>query len=80
MSTTDVTQGAPRAVDKAQYGLAAFLAVVGVVVLVDGAGLRRGFSDQPVQPYFLSYLVGGVLLVLAVALAVATARGDVPEA
>lgn len=80
MSTTDVTDGAPRTVDKAQYGLAVFLAVVGVVVLVDGAGLRRGFADQPVQPYFLSYLVGAVLLLLAVALAVATWRGDVPEA
>lgn len=69
-----------RAVDTAQYGFAAFLVVVGAVVVHDATTLDKGFADQPVQPYAVPYLVGGVLLVLGVLLAVATARGDVPEA
>ena len=69
-----------RPVDKAQYGLAAFLVVVGACVLVDAVTLEDGFADQPVQPYAFPYAVGGVLLVLAALLAVATYRGDVPQA
>lgn len=80
-TTHETTTGpsGPRAVDTAQYGLAAFLAVVGVVVVVDATGLRPGFADQPVQPSFLPYVVGTALVVLAAALAVATRRGDVAE-
>ena len=70
----------PRLVDRAQYGLAAFLVVVGVYVLVDAASLEAGFADQPVQPYAFPYVVGAALTLLGVLLAVATARGDVPEA
>lgn len=70
----------PRVVDKAQYGLAAFLVVVGVYVLVNASGLRRGFADQPVQPYAVPYVVGAVTVVLGIALAIATWRGDVPQA
>jgi len=70
----------PRLVDKAQYGLAAFLVVVGAYVLVDAVGLEDGFADQPVQPYAFPYVVGAVLVLLGVLLAVATARGDRPEA
>lgn len=69
-----------RAVEKAQYGLAAFLVVVGGYVLYDATTIDRGFADQPVQPYAFSYVVGAVLVVLGVLLAVATARGDRPEA
>ncbi|MEH3069187.1 MAG: tripartite tricarboxylate transporter TctB family protein [Aeromicrobium erythreum] len=80
-TTTETTTGpdGPRVVDRAQYGLAAFLAVVGVVVVVDATGLRPGFADQPVQPSFLPYVVGTALLVLAATLAVATARGNIAE-
>ena len=67
-------------VDTAQYGLAVFIAVVGAYVLYDASGLEQGFADDPLGPRAVPYLVGGVLLVLAVLLAVATARGDVPEA
>jgi putative tricarboxylic transport membrane protein len=67
-------------VDKAQYGLAAFLAVVGAYVVYDATTLSDGFADQPVQPYAFPYVIGAVLIVLAVLLAVATARGDVPKA
>ncbi|GAA3546909.1 membrane protein [Aeromicrobium flavum] len=69
----------PRRVDTAQYGLAAFVGLVGVVVLVDGLGLDPGFADQPVQPYAFSYAIGGALVVLGGLLAVATWRGDVAE-
>lgn len=77
---TAATTAAPRTVDKAQYGLAAFLVLVGGYVVLDATTLRRGFADQPVQPYAFPYVVGTVLLLLGVALAVATARGNRPEA
>ncbi|WP_139979310.1 tripartite tricarboxylate transporter TctB family protein [Nocardioides litoris] len=69
-----------RLVDKAQYGLAAFLVVVGAYTLYDATTLEDGFADQPVQPYAVPYVVGAVLVLLGVLLAVATARGDVAEA
>jgi putative tricarboxylic transport membrane protein len=82
-STTERPAGAPpagRLVDRAQYGLAAFLAVVGGYVVYDATTLEDSFVDQPVQPWAMPYVVGGALLVLAVLLAVATARGDRPSA
>ena len=82
MSTTTHQHepGARPLVDKAQYGLAAFLVLVGGVVLYDASGLADGFADQPVQPYAIPYVVGAVLVLLGALLAVATARGDRPEA
>ncbi|WP_019143813.1 tripartite tricarboxylate transporter TctB family protein [Aeromicrobium massiliense] len=77
---TDPVPTRRRVVDSAQYGLAAFLAVVGAVVVWDATTLEKGFADQPVQPYAMPYVVGAGLLLLAVLLAVATACGDVPEA
>lgn len=68
-----------RIVDKAQYGLAVFLAVVGGYVVYDATTLEDGFADQPVQPYAFPYVVGVVLVLLAALLALATARGDLPE-
>jgi putative tricarboxylic transport membrane protein len=78
-ATAEVRSGT-KLVDKAQYGLAAFLAVVGAYVVYDATTLSDGFADQPVQPYAFPYVIGGVLLVLAALLAIATARGDVPAA
>jgi putative tricarboxylic transport membrane protein len=69
-----------RLVDTAQYGLAAFLVVTGGYVLYDATGLQKGFADQPVQPYVFPYVVGAVLVFLGIVLAVATARGNRPEA
>jgi putative tricarboxylic transport membrane protein len=85
MSTThdaagDAATAGATVVDKAQYLLAGFLAVVGAYVVYDATTLSDGFADQPVQPYAFPYVVGSVLLVLAVMLAIATARGDVPQA
>ncbi len=66
-----------RTVDTPQYALAAFVGLVGVVVLADALTLDPGFADQPVQPYAFSYAIGAALVVLGVLLAVATWRGDV---
>jgi putative tricarboxylic transport membrane protein len=81
MSTT--TQEHPatgRRADRAQYGLAALLLVIGGYVLYDASTLHPGFADQPVQPSTFPYVIGGALVVLAALLAVATWRGDVPDA
>ena len=85
MTTTDTnptgeTRASTTVVDKAQYGLAGFLVIAGGYVLYDASTLDKAFADQPVQPYALPYLVGAALLLLGVLLAVATARGDKPEA
>jgi putative tricarboxylic transport membrane protein len=79
--TTNVSDDASRTgrVDRAQYGLAAVLAVAGLWTIIDARGLNVGFGD-PVGPRVFPYVIGGVMLVLAALLAVATARGDVPEA
>jgi putative tricarboxylic transport membrane protein len=72
-----VTEG--RTVDRAQYGLAAVLALVGVYTIVDARGLNVGFGD-PIGPRVFPYVIGSVMVLLAVLLAIATARGDVPQA
>jgi len=85
MSTTTTTRssarepGARPLIDRAQYGLAAFLVLAGGYVLYDASGLEDGFADQPVQPYAVSYVVGAILVLLGVLLGIATARGDLPE-
>jgi putative tricarboxylic transport membrane protein len=66
-------------VDRAQFGLAAVLALVGLYTIIDARGLNVGFGD-PIGPRVFPYAIGTVMVVLAVLLAVATARGDVPQA
>lgn len=68
-----------RKVDRAQYGLAALLAIVGVWTIIDARGLNVGFGD-PIGPRVFPYVIGAVMLVLAAVLAFVTTRGDVPEA
>jgi len=77
---TTTPSARPPLVDKAQYGMAAFLVVVGAYVLLDAISLDDAFADQTVQPYAFPYVVGAVLVLLGFLLAVATARGDRPEA
>lgn len=67
-----------KTVDKAQYVLAAVLAIVGIYTIVDARGLTVGFGD-PVGPRVFPYVIGAGMIVLAALLAVATARGDVAE-
>jgi putative tricarboxylic transport membrane protein len=74
--------GAPptvRQIDKGQYLLAGFLALVGLYTLIDARGLNVGFDD-PVGPRVFPYVIGAVMVVLAVLLAIVTARGDLPAA
>ena len=77
-TSDDRTATEPAAVDKAQYILAAVLAVVGIYTIVDARGLNVGFGD-PVGPRVFPYVIGAGMIVLAALLAVATARGDVAE-
>ena len=65
--------------DPAQYGLAVVLALVGAYTIIDARGLNVGFGD-PIGPRVFPYVIGSVMLLLAVLLAVATSRGDVPQA
>ena len=78
MNETRATTGETR-IDKAQYGLAAVLAIVGIYTIIDARGLNVGFGD-PVGPRVFPYLIGTGMVVLAVLLAIATARGDVAQA
>jgi len=79
--TTPRTDDGKRAggADKAQYGLAVVVALVGAYTIYDATTLTVGFAD-PVGPRVFPYVIGTVMVVLAVLLAVATARGDRPEA
>jgi len=78
VNETRATTGETR-IDKAQYGLAAVLAIVGIYTIIDARGLNVGFGD-PIGPRVFPYVIGTAMLVLAVLLAVATARGDRPQA
>jgi putative tricarboxylic transport membrane protein len=85
MSTTDTAPARPAGptparTDKAQYAVAAGLVVAGGYVLYDASTLAPAFSDQPVQPNALPYLVGAALVLLGGLLALATRRGDLPSA
>lgn len=70
---------AERGPDRAQLGLAAVLLVVGAYTVYDATTLNVGFAD-PVGPRVFPYVIGTVLVVLSVLLALATLRGDRPEA
>jgi putative tricarboxylic transport membrane protein len=65
--------------DLAQLGLAAVVALVGVLTVYDASTLGTGFAD-PVGPRVFPYVIGTGMVVLAALLAVAALRGDVPEA
>lgn len=64
-----------------EYAASAFLVVVGVVVLVNAFSLSDNRSGvDPLGPRPMPILIGSLLLVLAVGLAVAVARGDRAQA
>jgi putative tricarboxylic transport membrane protein len=80
---TDTATPRPAAtsakVDRSQYLLATALLVVGGYTIIDARGLNVGFGD-PIGPRVFPYMVGTGMVVLAILLAVVTARGDVPQA
>jgi putative tricarboxylic transport membrane protein len=77
--SASLTKAEPRPdVDKAQYGLAAVLAVVGLWTIYDASTLNVGFGD-PVGPRVFPYAIGAGTVLLAALMAVATARGHRAE-
>ena len=88
LDTTPGTPGTPHRTapdaalperDLPQLGLAAALVLVGAYTFYDATTLQIGFGD-PVGPRVFPYVIGAVTVLLGVLLAVATLRGDVPEA
>ena len=66
----------PQGKDRAQYGVCAFLALLGTAVIVDGLGIPHiTSSTDPVGPRAVPVLLGVLLLVVAVLYAVDVARG-----
>ncbi len=64
--------------DRAQYGLAAVMVLAGGYTVYDATTLEVGFAD-PVGPRVFPYVIGVGLAVTGVLLALAAARGSVPE-
>jgi len=76
-----VNEAAARRPDRAQYGVCGFLAVVGVLVIVDAARLQHiANSNDPIGPKPVPIVLGVLLLVVAVLYAVDVARGGTGEA
>jgi putative tricarboxylic transport membrane protein len=70
-----------RSIDRAELGVALLLGAIGALVLVDAARLSVPYSQSdPVGPRTVPFIVGGLLLVCAVALAVNVLRGGHGEA
>ncbi|MFD5259144.1 tripartite tricarboxylate transporter TctB family protein [Streptomyces bobili] len=66
----------PGGKDRAQYGVCAFLALLGTAVIVDGLGIPHiTSSTDPVGPRAVPVLLGALLLLVAVLYAVDVARG-----
>jgi putative tricarboxylic transport membrane protein len=71
-----MTEAATRRPDRAQFGVCGFLAVVGVLVIVDAARIRHiANSNDPIGPKPVPIVLGVLLLVVAVLYAVDVARG-----
>jgi putative tricarboxylic transport membrane protein len=78
MTTAAATRRRP---DRVQYGVCGFLAVVGVLVIVDAARLQHiANSNDPIGPKPVPIVLGVLLLVVAALYAVDVARGGTGEA
>ena len=64
----------------AEYGVCVFLVLAGIVVLVDALRLSNTTAVDPLGPKPVPVFVGSLLILLAVLLAVAVARGSQAEA
>lgn len=81
MTDTATATAPARDRDHAQYGLCGFLALAGVVILIDAARLSNNRTGvDPLGPKPVPLFVGGFLIVLAIVLAIAVARGSTGEA
>ncbi|GIE74219.1 membrane protein [Actinoplanes philippinensis] len=69
-----------RGRDRAQYGMCAFLALAGVLVLADALGTGSATSsNDPIGPRPVPILLGALLLIAAVVYAIDVARGGSGE-
>jgi putative tricarboxylic transport membrane protein len=59
-----------------ELGLVALLAVMGLVLLIDARRITIPGSANTVGPRFFPYVIGVVLIIIAVALTIAILRGD----
>jgi putative tricarboxylic transport membrane protein len=67
--------------DRAQYGVCAALALLGVVVIIDATRIGAATSsNDPVGPKALPFVIGAALLLISVLYALDVARGGVGEA
>jgi len=70
-----------RSGDRAQYGMCAALALLGVLVLVDASRIGAATSsNDPIGPRPVPIILGVLLIVVSVFYAVDVARGGVGEA
>lgn len=66
---------------RSELGVAAFLAALGVLILVDTLGVHAAYSQSdPVGPRTVPFIISGLLLVCAVVLAIDVLRGGRGEA
>ncbi|MBP1822321.1 tripartite tricarboxylate transporter TctB family protein [Mycobacterium sp. OAE908] len=76
-----MTNPPSKTIDKAQYIVCVVLVVVGAFLIYDALSLEAGFAKvDPVGPKIFPIAIGGVLIVLAVVLAIAIPRGSIGEA
>lgn len=69
-----------RGGDRAQYGMCAFLALVGALVIVDGTRTGHALSAaDPIGPRPVPIILGVLLLVVAACYAIDVTRGGVGE-
>ena len=79
--STEATTASRRVRDRAQYGVCAALALVGVVVIVDATRIGAATSsNDPVGPRALPFVIGAALVLVAALYALDVARGGVGEA
>jgi putative tricarboxylic transport membrane protein len=67
--------------DRAQYGVCAALALLGVVVIIDASRIGAATSsNDPIGPKALPFVIGAALILISVLYAIDVARGGVGEA
>jgi putative tricarboxylic transport membrane protein len=80
VETAEAPASAGPGRDLAQLGVCAFLAVLGIVILVDAATLgNNSTGTDPLGPRAVPLVLGSALLLLAVGLLIAVLRGSRPD-
>jgi putative tricarboxylic transport membrane protein len=79
--STEATTAPVGVRDRAQNGVCAALALLGVVVIIDATRIGAATSsNDPVGPKALPFVIGAALLLISVLYALDVARGGVGEA